>query len=157
MKPEQSTGGKSLRIVGLAITLVSVVVFSTIAYSAYVDGRGVISAITGAGVAPIKTVATKTDTTILVNITIPNDGLYPVSLSFECSPPPGSPLSCSTANITVPPGQTGFLNFSITMDNATSGSLSGLSLPGNATVSLDPFASITVSFNLGHIVSQGGA
>lgn len=145
-----------MRLVGIAITLVAITVVSTLGYSVYADVHGVISALGGKGLAATRTVSSGESATFVINITIPNAGLYPVSLSISCSPPPGSQFSCSPADVTIPPGQTGVLVFSVTDNNITAATSPGASFPANATVSLDPFASISIGFNLGSLLSQGG-
>lgn len=160
MKREPSTVAPSLRAVSLAVTLVSIVAFSTMAYSAYADYSGVLGVLgqsSGSPAIATRTVVQGTSATVYLNVTIPNDGLYPLGVGLSCISPGGSnQVSCSSASVTVPPGGQETLRFAMTVQNVNASSSSGIQAKGNLSLSLVPFASLNIVVDLGSLAAQGG-
>ena len=161
MKREPSTAARSLRAVSLAITLVSVVTFATMVYSAYQDVNGVVSIFGGRASGTLGSLETKVSgntARATLNFTVPNDGLYPLVLRVSCSPPDGLPVSCQAIDLTVTPGQTQVVHFVILVSdvkglNATVAPGNRLHVNATASVSLEPFATLSVTFDLGSALS----
>ena len=157
MKPERSPAERSLRAVSIVISLVSIVAFSTLAYSVYADYEGVVGVFGGGqGASPVasNTVVSGSDVTQMLNFTVPNKGLYPITVSLSCSGAASAKVTCTNATATVPPGSSGVLAFAITLHNATSGAASLPSVPGTLALSISPFATLRLSFDF---ASLGGA
>jgi len=162
LKAEQSTAGRTLRAVSLAITLVSVITFVTLGYSAYAGYREVAGLSQGGSNPAItsQTTVTGSSATIAISAKVANSGFYSLGLSMAC--PQGNAsanLSCSSTSITIPPGQTQTLRIVINVKDLSQlrGGTSNLHLRGNLTASLLPFASITIKVDLGRLLGPGGA
>ncbi len=158
MKREPSPLGNSLRSVALVITLVSFVTFSTIGYSAYADLTNVLNTVHSGASSPAissRTVIQGSAANVYLNVTLENGGLYPVALSLSCSPSAGSGTSCNSPTINVMPGQSQTLHFVMTLQNYSQSLADGLQIDGQVQVSLEPFASVNVSVNLGSLISGG--
>ncbi len=158
MKPERSTAAGSLRGVALAITLVSILTFATVVYSAYADYSGVLNASrTGTSAFTGETVVQGSSLALLLNATVSNKGLLPLQVSVSCEPEQTN-VSCDPATITVGPGEVGTLHFRMTIANFTqilSGS-GGFHVNGTMSFELVPFAGLSVSLDLGSLVRLGG-
>ena len=156
MNVEKSPVDRSLRAVSIIISLVSIVAFSTLAYSVYADYEGVVNVFGGHGGSPVasETVVNGSDVTQMLNFTVPNKGLYPITVSLSCSGAVTAKVTCDNATATVPPGGSGVLAFAITLHNATSGGASLPSVPGTLALSISPFATLRLSFDF---ASLGGA
>jgi hypothetical protein len=162
MKTEPSLAERSLRSASLVITLLSVLVFSTIAYSAYADANGVLK-VFGAGssssTAPVSvTSTTQGNTTDLTfNVTLQNNGLYPIEVSGSCASTPGGlNATCNMPTTTIGPGQSTSFQFTL--------GVVGLSVQGAAgneplyvdfKVALEPFVSVSVTANLSSFIGGG--
>ena len=157
MKPVPSIASSSLRAVALAITLVSVVTFSAVLYSAYADFNGIVNNVQSGSHNIIVTPVTSGDSaTLYVNATIPNDGLLPLQVSIACtSTQPG--VTCNQASMTVPPKLTGQLKFQVSVADISQlqNGLSGLQVNGTITAELVPFASISATIDVGSFLRQG--
>ena len=145
--------GRSLRAVGLAITLVSIVTFSTFAFSAFADFQGFVGSIqSGSGSAVSGTAVLQGSTLLLdLNATVQNQGLYPLSITLSCSSVQTEGATCTTAHATILPGQSSTLYFRMAVPNGTE-YVSGakqLHINGSATLALEPFASVTISKDFG--------
>jgi hypothetical protein len=158
LKPEPSISSSSLRAVALAITLVSVVTFSSVLYSAYADFNGIVNNVqTGSHNITVTPVTSGNSATLYVNATIPNDGLFPLTVSITCSSvQPG--ITCNQASITVPPKLAGELKFQVAVADVSElqNGLSGLHVNGTITAELVPFASISATIDVGSFLRQGG-
>ena len=165
MRTEQSTAARSLRAVALVITLVTIVTFSTIAYSAYADVNGVIGTASGRAPGALGSVQARVNgntETVEVDFAVPNAGFYPLRLEIACAPPPGLEVSCQSVDATVAPGQTQLVTLVVDVANLTqfrSAVASGgaFHLQANLSVSLEPFATLEVRFDLGSALTGGGA
>lgn len=150
-----------MRAVSLAITLVSIVTFATMIYSAYQDVSGVVGIFGGkpaGSLGPLQTKVSGNTAQDGLNFTIPNNGLYPLTLRVSCSEPGGLPVSCQAVDLTVIPGQTEVVHFVILVSDVKALRAmvaAGQSIHVNATasVSLEPFATLSVTFDLGPALS----
>ena len=162
MKTEPSLAERSLRSTSLAIALLSIMVFSTLAYSAYADASGVLKVFgNSSSAAPVRvTTTTQGNTTeVTFDVTLQNNGLYPIEVSGSCpSTPGGLNATCSMPTTAIAPGQSTSFNFTL--------SLSALTLQSRAadeplyvdfTVALAPFVSLSITANLASFVEAGGA
>jgi len=157
---EPSMLAHSLRSVALVITLVSLVTFSTVGYTAYSDVSNVLNTVSGGS--PTSAITTKIvvqglAANVYLNVTLANSGLYPVVLSLVCLPSNGSGITCTSPSITVLPGQSGTLRFTMTVENYSQVLTGGLNIDGQVKVALEPFASINLTVNLGTLITEGGA
>jgi hypothetical protein len=155
LKREESTVSSSLRAVSLVILLVSVVAFSTIVYSAYVDYNGVVGAVGTSQATPavsVKTVVEGTTTSVYLNITLPNDGLYDIRIGLSCLTNTSSDVTCSDASVVIPPGEEQTLRFTMTAENQQGVLPSGVK--GNLSLSLVPFASLNLVVNLSSLAGE---
>jgi len=155
LKRVSSTLRGSFRGVAVAITLVSIITFSTIFYSVY----RVYQSLTASGGLKGITKTTVIQGTMVVfslNGSIPNNGLYPIDLSFTLSAESGGRLltkSTSTA-VKLMPGQNRAVNFTSQIDllsltNATNPQRfllneSTVSLFTTLNAELEPFASMSI-------------
>jgi hypothetical protein len=153
---------RSLRAVGLAITLVSVVAFSTIVYSAYADVSTIFSTLgSGSGSSAIaaREVVRGSTATVYLNVTMQNKGLYPVMMAISCLDSQGAKVTCNSPSVTVAPGTKQTLHFVMAInDFRTQGGTSNNNIHVNGTVllALDQFASISIAVDLGSLAHQGG-
>ncbi|MGD1054625.1 MAG: hypothetical protein ABR867_00875 [Nitrososphaerales archaeon] len=159
MKREPSIMASSLRAVALVITLVSLVTFSTVGYTAYADVSNVLNTVGGS--APTSAITAKTviqgsAALVYLNVTLANKGLYPITLSLTCLPPEGSGIVCTSPSITVLPGQSQTLRFVMTVENYTQSGAGSLRVDGQVEVALEPFASIAAAVDLGSLIAKGG-
>jgi hypothetical protein len=160
LKREPSILAHSLRAVALVITLVSLVTFSTVGYTAYADVSDVLNTVGGG--APTSAITAKTivqgsAATVYLNVTLANKGLYPIILSLTCLSPEESGITCTSPSIKVLPGQSQTLHFVMTVENYIQSAAGGLHVDGRVEVALEPFASIAVAVDLGSLIAQGGA
>ena len=160
MNREPSIAASALRAASLAITLVSIVSVSTIAYSAIADYDGVVGVFShpaGSGPIEVRVVRQGEGATAYVNVTVPNRGLYPLRLTFLCLPPPGQGVTCTSADILISPRESGTFGFSVSVANVSMlQSGSNLRVGGNLSMGLEPFASITVRVDLTSALTQAG-
>jgi hypothetical protein len=121
LKSERSTAARSFRAVYLAITLVSLIAFSSVAYSFYRDYQGFIGVLSMKGSTAVKetSVLNGNNVTLYVNATLPNKGLYPITLGVSCLPDNFTVLSCNSASVTIPPGQNATLHLRGTLLSST--------------------------------------
>jgi hypothetical protein len=159
LKREPSILARSLRAVGLVITLVALVTFSTVEYTAYAEVSNVINTVGGGpptSAISAKTVVQGSAATVYLNVTLANKGLYPITLSLACLPPSGSGIACTSPSISVLPGQSQTLHFVMTVENYLQSAAGGLHVDGQVKVTLGPFASIAVTVDLGTLAAHGG-
>jgi hypothetical protein len=157
LKTERSTAARSLRAVALAITLVSVVTFAAVGYSAYMDISSILNVSKqGSPAITARTVVQGNSATVYVNATISNGGLFPLSVSLSCKSSQPD-VTCTPGSISVAPGQNATLKFQMTVaDVSQISSSSPLQVNGTLEASLVPFASVSVGFNLGSLYNGGG-
>jgi len=134
--------------------------FTTLAYSAYEDLGGILGIFGSqptSGAPSLRTKVSGNTAVVELNFSISNRGLYPVSLRISCDSPPSLPVSCRPAAAMVAQGSTQPLRLTITV-----GDIAGLMsrvaggqavhLNATATASLQPFASVSASFDLGPVL-----
>jgi hypothetical protein len=158
LKPEHTTAARSLRAVSLAITLVSIVTFATVIYSAYAGYTTVLDiSRSGTSAVSATTVVQGSSETLFLNATVPNKGLLPIQVNLSCAPS-HTDVSCPSASLTVGPGQTRTLHFNMTVTNFAQylSNPGGLHVNGTLTFELVPFAGLSVSVDLATLVHQGG-
>jgi len=159
---DESTAGRSLRSVSIAITVLSIVVFSTIAYSAYQDSAEIINVSGSPSGTPaiiVSTVYHGTTAFVLVNITLRNDGLYPLVFAASCIRTPGGfNATCSLPSTTISPGQTTTVHLNVTVSgiSPTTGT-GGKPIDADFMLALEPFISMQVTANLGGLVAKEAA
>jgi hypothetical protein len=152
---------RSLRAVGLAITLVSLVAFSTLIYSAYTDVTTIFSTLgSGSGSSAItaRELVQGSTATIYLNVTMQNKGLYPIMMAISCPNSQGANVTCNSPSITVAPGMNQTLHFVMAIKDfsQTQGGTSNIHVNGTVLLALEQFASITVAVDLGSLAHQGG-
>ena len=144
----------------LAITLVVLVSFATVGYTVYADVSNVVNTIGGSAATSLVTTTTVVQgsaTVFYLNVTLANKGLYPVALSMSCLPPIESGITCNSPSITISPGQSQTLQFTMRVQNYSQIAAGGLHVDGQLVVALEPFASIAVAVNIGNLTARGGA
>jgi hypothetical protein len=153
--------GRTLRAVGLAITLVSIVTFSTLGYTIFADVQGFVGSLqSGSGPAISGSAVLQGSTLLLdLNATVQNQGLYPLSITLSCSSAQQEGATCTTAQATIPPGQTSTLVFRMAIPNGTeyTSGAKQLHINGSATLALEPFASVTITKDFGTLFRPGGS
>jgi hypothetical protein len=153
---------RSLRAVGLAITLVSLVAFSTIIYSAYTDVSTIFSTLgSGSGSSAIaaREVVQGSTATIYLNVTMQNKGLYPIMMAISCLNSQGANVTCNSPSVTVAPGMKQTLHFVMVISGFSrtqGGTSNNIHVNGTVLLALEQFASITIAVDLGSLVQQGG-
>ncbi len=157
MITERSTAARSLRAVALVITLVSVVSFSALGYSAYSVASGLLGSLQqGSSSVTVKEVQNGSSATLYVNATVLNSGLFPLRLSASCNPAQ-SGITCSPASVTVSPGGSGQLRFQVRVDNTSSLQGGAVGLHVNSTIGAEivPWASLNVTLDLSQFLNRG--
>ena len=150
-------GYRLLRIVSIAIGVVTFVVLASVMFSAFADYRSLTGAAGGTQLVTAGRVINGQAATFTLNATVSNGGLYALDVTMACTDPVPAGIVCAPAGVTVQPGAEKVLTFRFTVVNFAEWS-AGNSHQINATVmgELVPFASITVGFDLGTIARQGG-
>ncbi|MDA4123876.1 MAG: hypothetical protein OK438_00305 [Thaumarchaeota archaeon] len=159
MKQERSTAAGALRGVGLAITLVSILTFSAVVYSAYSDYSAVLNASRGGTSAATGKVVVQGSTLVFyLNVTVPNQGLLPLQVGISCASGQTN-VACDAATMTVGPGKVGTLHFRMSVADYTQTLSSSGMLHVNGTMSFElvPFAGLSASLDFGSLVHVGGA
>ena len=155
MKRATWTVRGSFRGVAIAITLVSVITFSTMGYSIYREYQSLTAS---GGIKGVKatTVVQGTKVVFALNGSIPNSGLYPIDLSFSIAAESGGQLLTKSTSTSVKllPGQNRAVNLTSQIDllslaNVTNPqrfllNQSTISLITTINAGLEPFASITI-------------
>jgi hypothetical protein len=159
LKREPSTAARTLRAVSLVITLISILTFVTLAYSGYEDVAPLVQGASG-GPPPIAVSPPQSNgqtSTIFVNVTLHNGGLYPIGVSIACSSQTNG-TSCSDVAASVVPGQTQVIHFSVTTQNSNLGQ--GGSFPNiivSVQLSLVPFLTLSVTINPAALAGGGSS
>jgi hypothetical protein len=161
LKVEPSIAARAIRAASLTISLVSLVTFATVFYSAYTDYNSVLQLVgSQSGGAVSETVTSSGgQTTLHINATVPNNGIYPLQVSISCPHASSQPgVSCVGDSAMVQPGQTGEIHLSVSVSNSTLSSLGlgALNLDGEVDITLVPFASLSMLVNLGTLIQKGG-
>lgn len=158
VKRKTPIGIWALRGVTVAVFLVVMLVVGTVAYSAYEDYSAVKAELAGgskqaAGVAVLR----GPSETVSINITVPNNGLYPLNVTLACDYPTSN-VVCQRTSVNVPPGGEGVLRFRMTVSNFSQFEDSGNQvINGTVSISMSPFVGLTVGTDFGGFVKSGGA
>lgn len=159
---EPSMVWRSLRAVSLMITLVSVVTFGTMIYSTYADASATFAALSGPSHRGfgVQTRVSGNTAQVALNFSLPNRGLYPLGVRFSCAPAQGLPVACQPVEVSVQPGATKAVQLVVSVSDlaklqsiTAAGSL--IHLNATASVSLEPFAAVSLTFDLGSALSGG--
>lgn len=160
MNREPSTASRALRGVSLAITLVSIITFSTIAYSAYADVNGVLSSLRGPSTSATGAHYTVSGNTarLDLNFNVDNGGLYPLSIQLTCANSPSLPVSCGPVSVSIQPGLSRGVDLVLNVNDLARlqtlvSSGAGVHLNATAAIFLQPFAVLSVTFDLGSALS----
>ena len=148
----------ALRGVTVAIALVVLLVVGTVAYSAYKDYSAVKAELSGGSQQAVGSAVLQGSTeTVSINITIPNNGLYPLNVTLSCDYPTPN-VVCRPTTVDVSPGGEGVLLFRMTVANVSQFEDSGNQvINGTVAISMTPFVGLTVGTNFGGFVKPGGA
>ncbi len=162
MMREPSMAWRSLRAVSIMITLVSVVTFGTMIYSTYEDATATLAAIGNPSHQGFGTQTTVSGNTaqVALNFSLFNKGLYPLGVNLSCAPSQSLPVSCQPVQVSVPPGVTKSVRLVLSVNDVTklqsiATGAAQLHLNATASVSLEPFATLSVTFDLGSALSGG--
>ena len=157
MKRKTPMGIWALRGVTVAVTLVVLLVAGTVAYSAYEDYSAVKAELAGGSQQAVGAAVLRGSTeTVSINITVPNNGLYPLNVTLSCDYPTSN-VVCQRTSVDVSPGGEGVLRFRMTVSDVTQfeGSDNQV-INGTVAISMMPFVSLTVGTNFGGFVKTGG-
>ena len=148
----------ALRGVTVAIALIVLLVAGTVVYSAYEDYSAVRAELArGSQEAVGEAVLLGSAEVVSINITIPNNGLYPLNVTLTCSYPTPN-VVCQRTSVDVAPGEGGILRFRVTVSDLSQFESSGNQvINGTVAISMMPFISLTVGTNFGGLVKPGGA
>jgi hypothetical protein len=93
------------------------------------------------------------------NITIPDHGLYPITVTISCQDSQSSTnVYCQPASVTVQPGQSDVLRLHIhVQDLAAYRGAASARVNGTLDIDMPPFASLSVATDLSSLIPQGGA
>ncbi len=155
MSRATSTLRGSLRTVAIAITLITIVTFSTIGYSLYKEYESITSSNALQG---IKSGGVIRGSSIVFSLTgnIPNSGLYPIDLSFSFDAESAGQVLAknTTSTVRLLPGESRAVNFSsainlLSLTNVTNPqrfilNQSEVSLFTTINGAMEPFASISI-------------
>lgn len=157
MKPKTPAGIWALRGVTITIAVVVLLVVGTIGYSVYKDYTAITPYLGGGSQATTGAVTQQGSSEIVsFNFTIPNRGLYALSVSVTCAPL-DSNVVCEPSQVTVPPGADGVLRFRMTIVDAQQfAASSNHTIPGTVSIALEPFANVTVGTDFGGLFKTGG-
>jgi hypothetical protein len=146
----------ALRGVTIVVALVVILVIGTIAYSAYEDYNGVRSEFAGGSQqATGKIVVQGPSEIISINITVPNRGLYALNVTVGCEGQTSN-VVCQTAQVVVPAGGDGVLHFKMTVvDLSAFKSSSNHRINGTVTITLEPFATLSIGEDFSGFVNTG--
>ncbi|MBI3840995.1 MAG: hypothetical protein HY297_03450 [Thaumarchaeota archaeon] len=145
-----------LRVVSIVVSLISLLLISSVVYSAYADYRALTDQIggSGAGRATLGAVQEGQSVLVTLNATVPNSGLYAIVVTMSCTGNPNL-VQCDPARVTVPPGQVSRLTFHLTILNIAEYMAEPVhEINGTLFVDLVPFSSLSVGFDLGALVDQ---
>ena len=158
MKWKTPGGIWALRGVTATIAVIVILVMGTVFYSAYEDYTGVRPYLGGGALqSPGRITILGSSEIVSINVTVPNRGLYTLNVTVTCKAPSSS-VVCDPSNLSVPAGQQGVLRFKMTVLNTQEfASSSDSTINGTVTISLEPFATLSIGVNLGGFINAGGA
>jgi len=148
----------ALRGVTVAVALVVLLVIGTVAYSAYEDYNAVKAELVGGSKQAVGAAVLRGSMEMVsINITVPNDGLYPLNVTLTCNYPTSN-VVCQRTSVDVSPGGEGVLRFLMTVSNVSQFENSGnRMINGTVAISMTPFVGLTVGTDFGGFVKTGGA
>ncbi len=157
MKRRTPKGIWALRAVTITIALIVILVIGTVAYSAYEDVTAVRSELAGGSHQAVGSrVLQGSAETVSINITVPNRGLYTLSLTVTCRYPTSN-VVCQPANVSIPPGQEGVLRFKMVVADINQfNAAADRTVNGTVTADMPPFVTLSVKTDFGSFVSGGG-
>ena len=143
----------------MAITLVTLVAVGSVAYSASQDYQGIAGSF-GSRQGPalhVGIIQVGLGAVAWVNASILNKGLYPIQVSFSCDQPQPQNVTCTAREVIIAPGSNDDFDVKIVVPDLAAFT-AGVTphIPGNLTLRLDPFASMSLRVDLGSILVQGG-
>jgi len=157
VKRKTPLGIWALRGVTVAIALGVLLVIGTVAYSGYEDYTAVKAELAGGPHQAVGAAVLRGSTeTVSINITVPNNGLYPLNVTLTCDYPTPN-IVCQRASVDVSPGGQGVLRFTMTVLDISQFEDSGNQVVnGTVAISMAPFVGLTVGTNFGGFVKPGG-
>ena len=148
----------ALRGVTVAVALIVLLVIGTVAYSAYEDYSAVRAELAGGSRQAVGAAVLRGSMeTVSINITVPNDGLYPLNVTLTCNYPTPN-VVCQRTSVNVSPGGEGVLRFRMTVSDVSLFENSGNRvINGTVAISMVPFVGLTVGTDFGGFVKTGGS
>ena len=148
----------ALRGVTVAVALIVLLVIGTVAYSAYEDYSAVRAELAGGSRQAVGAAVLRGSMeTVSINITVPNDGLYPLNVTLTCNYPTPN-VVCQRTSVNVSPGGEGVLRFRMTVsDVSLFENSSDRVINGTVAISMTPFVGLTVGTDFGGFVKTGGS
>jgi len=148
----------ALRGVTVAIALIVLLVVGSVVYSAYEDYSAVKAELAGGSKQAVGAAVLRGSMeTVSINITVPNNGLYPLNVTLTCNYPTSN-VVCQRTSVDVSPGGEGVLRFRMTVSDVSQFENSGNQvINGTVAISMTPFVGLTVGTDFGGFVKPGGA
>jgi len=158
VKRKTPMGIWALRGVTVAVALIVLLVIGTVAYSAYEDYSAVRAELAGGSRQAVGAAVLRGSMeTVSINITVPNDGLYPLNVTLTCNYPTPN-VVCQRTSVNVSPGGEGVLRFRMTVSDVSLFENSGNRvINGTVAISMVPFVGLTVGTDFGGFVKTGGS
>ena len=150
---------KALTGISLAVAIIVLLVVGTVGYSLYSDYNGIVGNLHqgGQGIQAGQTTVGSAER-VTLNVTIPNKGMYTLSVAVACDPGQKFEIVCDPGSVSIAPGQQQVLRFAMTIGQfAQYQDSSDRRINGTLTVGLAPFLSFTVHVDLASLAGQGGA
>ena len=157
MKRKTPTGIWALRGVTVAIALIVLLAIGTVAYSAYEDYSAIKAELAGGSQQAVGAAVIRgSSETVSINITVPNNGLYPLNVTLTCNYPTPN-VVCQRASVDVSPGGQGVLRFRMTVSDVSQfESADNKVVNGTVAISMTPFVGLTIGTDFGGFVKAGG-
>jgi len=157
VKRKTPLGIWALRGVTVAVAVVVLLVVGTVAYSAYEDYTAVKAELAGGSQQAIGAAVLRGPMeSVSINITVPNNGLYPLNVTLSCDYPTPN-VVCQGTSVDVSPGDQGVLRFRMTVLDVSEFEGSGdTMINGTVSISMAPFVGLTVGTDFGGFVKTGG-
>ena len=158
VKRKTPMGIWALRGVTVAIAVIVLLVIGTVAYSAYEDYTAVKAELAGGNQQAVGAAVLRGSTeTVSINITVPNNGLYPLNVTLSCDYPTTN-VVCQGTSVDVSPGGQGVLRFRMTvLDLSVFEGSDNKVINGTVAISMTPFVGLTVGTDFGGFVKSGGS
>jgi hypothetical protein len=157
LKAKAPRGIRVLGAVTIAITLLVFLVIASVVYSAYADYNAVSGELRGGPGASVKRTIQGSSELVSLNVTVPNRGLYTLSVTISCNNPvPSSNTFCQPSTVTVKPGEQQVLELTIKIQSVAAYRASNGFINGTVNIQMEPFASLSIGVNFGSLVGNGG-